>query len=515
MTSKALVIVHGMGSQRRNQALLGLVRPMRELIRMRGDPEKIPDNFDEPDGGLAFDAPAWVDVSYGDMNWRVTEYWWAEEFVPASSFNVSKWIVRRLWHHFKSLIRGFKYTGRDFFPPDPRLRDPWIALIYKAVANVLFTIAFLLLMALTPILATLLVVLSFIRWFPGVPPIIGRAQSILQTIGVDYLGDIYFYFTDAVQGAQVCGGLQHMLTEIAKKPEVTEILLYCHSTGNVIAYEALAKLYESPCKDAKDTLEKVSAFISTGSILSMAWNPKIVKHERFKKPIPPHIRWYNLWTQYDVGAAGKISSDDKHWLKDVDLHNRRVTNLDDILKDHTGYTNNDEQVVSLVLEELGGLNKSNDFWRGGQASDPGDWKTRSNQVFKDFDVRRGTVAWLAIFRLPVLLVVPVLFPLMSVYYGWAQAVGTYFQLQQIPWFWLHWFTTGLTTSGPAIIVRIGMALLISLILTAGAAGLYYIYKYVWWVHWARDVRYKRHQAFKDWRDDQSAAVEPQQESSAE
>ena len=87
MTLKALVIVHGMGSQRRNQALLGLVRPMRELIRMRGDPEKIPDNFDEPDGNLAFDAPAWVDVSYGDMNWRVTEYWWAEEFVPASSFN--------------------------------------------------------------------------------------------------------------------------------------------------------------------------------------------------------------------------------------------------------------------------------------------------------------------------------------------------------------------------------------------------------------------------------------------
>ena len=176
-----------------------------------------------------------------------------------------------------------------------------------------------------------------------------------------------------------------------------------------------------------------------------------------------------------------------------------MNNLEDIAMDHTGYLDNDEQVISLVLEELGGLNKANDFWRGEGRRDPADWGSRSEQAWKDFNVRRGTVAWLAIWRLPTWFVLPVMFPLMSFHYGWAQGIGSFFQLQQIPWFWLNWFTTGLTTGDPAIITRVGMAVLISIILTAGAVGLYYIYKYLWWIHWAGDVRYKRHKEFKAWR----------------
>ena len=133
-------------------------------------------------------------------------------------------------------------------------------------------------MLLTPLLAALMLVLSFARWIPGVPPIVGRIQSLLQTIGIDYLGDIYFYFTDEAEGTQVCGGLQRMLQEIGENSNVTEIFLYCHSTGNVIAYEALAKLHESNSPSAQTTLSKVKAFIGTGSILGMAWNPRIVKH---------------------------------------------------------------------------------------------------------------------------------------------------------------------------------------------------------------------------------------------
>ena len=290
-----------------------------------------------------------------------------------------------------------------------------------------------------------------------------------------------------------------MLQGFGEDSDVTDILLFCHSTGNVIAYEALAKLHQSNSPLAQQTLGKVKALIGTGSILGMAWNPSIVKHSRFKKPIPTHIHWYNLWTQYDIGAAGPIVAENKPWLATASLRNRRVNNVEDIAMDHTGYLDNDEQVISLVLEELGGLNDNNDFWRGRAESDASGWKQRSEQAWKDFNVRRGTVAWLAIWRLPIWFVLPVMFPLMSFHYGWAQGVGSFFQLQQIPWFWLNWFTTGLTTSDPSIITRVGMAVLISTILTAGATGLYYIYKYLWWIHWAGDVRLRRHEEFKAWR----------------
>ena len=127
MAYKVMVVVHGMGEQARNQALLGLVRPMLELMRKRGDPGKLRDL----DGDLEFNVPARVDLRYGDMSWRLTEYWWAEEFRPPPVINVSNWIGRRLIHHLRSLIVGMRYSFIDLMPADPRFRDPLAARIYK------------------------------------------------------------------------------------------------------------------------------------------------------------------------------------------------------------------------------------------------------------------------------------------------------------------------------------------------------------------------------------------------
>ena len=60
-TVRALIIVHGMGSQERNSTLLGTVRPMRELMEARGRQTDV-DNL-KIAGDLSPDRHASVDIT--------------------------------------------------------------------------------------------------------------------------------------------------------------------------------------------------------------------------------------------------------------------------------------------------------------------------------------------------------------------------------------------------------------------------------------------------------------------
>lgn len=497
-TLKAMIIVHGMGTQGRNSALLGTVRPMLELMRKRGEAEKT--SSIDLEGALSSGTPASVDLTYGDQTWRIIEYWWAEEFQPPRTNRVAVWILRRLSEHLKSWISAINHSWRDLFSPeDPSSpRDPIISRIYQLIASPIFIFGIAALYALVPLLTFLMAKLPLVRSIPGVPSLVGRFSEVLQTIGVDFLGDIYVYFYDEVQSPQLRGGLERLLKELGRDQSVKDVVLYAHSTGAIIAYDAIANLHESKELDSEKAVEKVRSFITFGSIMNMAWNPHIVRHNWFKKSIPSTIRWFNLWTRYDPGPAGPIETDGKPWLQDGLPANRRVNNFESILLDHTGYWNNCEQVVSLAMEELGGPDDGNDFWRGpGQRQNF--WGSRSEQAWKDFDARRGTVAWLAFSRLLLFwILTPLAFILMLVFYSWAQGIGRFLQLHRIPWDKLSWFTDGLT-SDPTAVASIAVPVVIAVLLTAGAFILYLLYKRLWWKPWANRVCNRRHREFKQWR----------------
>lgn len=493
-TVRAMIIVHGMGSQGRNSSLLGTVRPMLELMEARGYRAKV--DARKIEGDLSPDVHASVDITYGEETWRVIEYWWAAEFQAPNPFRVAKWIGLRLWAHLISLIIGIWHGWLDILlpkDPSPR-RDPVIARIYHFFAAPTYIFGIAVLIILIPLLASLLV---FLRWFaliPGIPSLVGQLHRGLQVFGVDFLGDIYVYFYDEIQSPQIRGGLERLLKDLGKDQMVNHVVLYTHSTGTVIAYDAMANLYQEQGAESTNAIRKVGSFISFGSILNMAWNPRIVEHDRFNKPIPNTIRWFNLWARYDPGAAGPIKQEDKGWLQGVLLANRRVNNSESILLDHTGYWKNQEQVVSLALEELGGPDDKNDFWRG-QVQNPDYWGNRSPQAWEDFNTRRGTIAWLA---LPRVFVLPLALILMLSFYDWAQQIGTFFFLDRINWDELSWFTSALVND-PNWFARIAVPVIIGLIITALAAIPYLLYACFLWKPWANRVRNRRHRDFRDWR----------------
>lgn len=165
-TVRAMIIVHGMGSQERNSTLLGTVRPMVELMEARGRPTKV-ENM-RIGGDLSPDRHASVDITYNDETLRVIEYWWAAEFQSPSTIKVAKWIGRTLGFHLFSLIIsltislkiGFRHGFLDFkISRDSSLRrDPRIARIYHFFAAPTYIFGVAALIILVPLLALLLVI---------------------------------------------------------------------------------------------------------------------------------------------------------------------------------------------------------------------------------------------------------------------------------------------------------------------------------------------------------------------
>ena len=493
-----LIVVHGMGDQRRNDSLLGVVRPMLELMRARGISSWQPD----VEGSLGPDQQAYAEVQYRDRVMRFTEYWWAEDVRPASDWRLAWWIFRRLSAHLGSMIRNLWQALADVSESVTSWRtpkDPWAARAYHLVAIPVFLVMVTLLWVATPLLVLALVALGYARFVPGVPSFVGYFQSVLKLIAVDYLGDIQMYFRDPVQAAQIRGGLQQMIEEYAVEPGVKRIVLLAHSTGNLVVYDCLAHLRTS----APKTLERVKAFIGIGSILPMAWNDSIVGREerRFRRPIAEHIHWYHLWTRFDIGPAGPLKPPGAIQEQGPQLCNRRVSNFDDLLLDHTGYWENLEQVHSLVLEEMGGLDEANDFWRGPGQNPPGSWWSRSDQTWRDFNMRRRAVSQLAFVRLLTWPVGPVMFPLLLWFNGWAKGIADFVQLD-----WLankvsfHWLVESVASENLSAVSTLGLAALLAALLSAAVYLLLYVaYKKLWWNRSLKVSRARRAMEFTQWR----------------
>ena len=231
-----------------------------------------------------------------------------------------------------------------------------------------------------------------------------------------------------------------------------------------------------------EALGKVTSLITVGAILNMAWNPNIVKHERFTRPIRPEIRWYNLWTRYDYGAAGAIDATSRDWIDEATLADYRVNNLGSLALDHTEYWGNREQVLAILLEELSGRDERSDFWRGSSERGNGEWYYRSEQTWKDFDMRREAIAKLGTTSLP-LLTTMLLWPFFAL---WVIVAGGY------------WIASLLFSTIALPVLPLGIAGAVIAGPTA-LALVYHLLKWKQWDTWFAARRLERDREFKEWR----------------
>ncbi|MCH7801028.1 MAG: hypothetical protein IIC24_05715 [Chloroflexi bacterium] len=496
MSHKTLIIVHGMGEHNKNATVKRIVENVCGVIKARGDDSKSV----ELSGILEHGAPASITLKYGNETWRFVEYWWAQEFIRPKLPRLAQWVTNRMRAHLLSLWHSLQRALSDVRPTPASLRDPFIARLYQAVAIPIYMLGVLIIWALTPLILLVTVLLSTFSWFPPLHGSLKLFQQLLAGFAIDYLGDIFIYFKDDVQGPQLRGGLERMITEVGNEEDNEGIVLLAHSAGAPIAYEALSVLNESVNPDERQALNKVHALITVGAILNMSWNLGLT---RFQKPIPSNIRWYNLWTHYDYGATGPILKDEKPWLNESNFVNRRVDNTETLFLDHTSYWGNNEQLTTLILEELGGLDTSNDFWRGPYSENELDWRRRSSQAWKDWDLRRGTVAWRAFWGLPLMLAPTIGFAVALVFHSITPQpiihfgevlISSLVDLAQI-----QWPDTGNLTDLSGWMKWIGISAILTAVAEIAWLLIFLVYVFLFWRPWVSKLRHRRDAEFKNWR----------------
>lgn len=191
---------------------------------------------------------------------------------------------------------------------------------------------------------------------------------VLRSLFVINIAQFKTYLEDEVQAANIRGRVESVLEWLANRCD--ELYVIAHSEGAVVAFDTLAHS-ESPA------IRTVRKFFSLGAGLNKCW---LIEPEepRLRDKIPAHVHWIDFWASYDLIPGGPLDPppgvviyDPPQQVADMagpppDALPRRVpalitgatpvsaevTNRMEILGDHGGYWNNDEQVLSRVAQEI-------------------------------------------------------------------------------------------------------------------------------------------------------------------
>jgi hypothetical protein len=147
------------------------------------------------------------------------------------------------------------------------------------------------------------------------------------------------------------------------------LTVIAHSWGAVVALDALLDLSRA------DGVERRKlTFVSVGAALNRVWSMRSRSSRSIvgTEPVDEFwralmdapgmkewlgkFRWINMWSRYDPVPAGPLEPQLHDYLAPSGLNiiERRVVNLDDLLGDHTTYWTNTPEVVSrLVYEAIG------------------------------------------------------------------------------------------------------------------------------------------------------------------
>jgi hypothetical protein len=270
------------------------------------------------------------------------------------------------------------------------------------------------------------------------------------------MGDIFVAMTDDVQATSLRDGLIDQLIRLGNDDTVDNIVILAHSTGNLIAYDALATLQELSSSTPPDgannsltrqhnerignvlsVLAKTSSFVSIGSILTMAWSTGVTRasNNRYLRPIPEGIHWWNIWTRFDIATGSPLQLPEEHEHL-PDPMNYHASNFGSLAFDHTAYWQNQEDVHFLLLEELGGRDSTNYFWRGRQSRqtrDPGSSEPRpvpapSRFEQGDSDGRFENLKWVGRVLIVAHVIGLVMIILFVLFPGFARGSGEFLQI---------------------------------------------------------------------------------------
>jgi hypothetical protein len=383
MPRRAVVVVHGVGSQKKGETLTTIVEPLVRYLRRYLNPQD-PHALQvtaavRPDRGPAA-AELWFRHNGQEEHWVITEAWWAQSFDSDATDPVVAWGWRILRDQAASVLYGIlgrHLPGQDDseYPPGPypyhdeadrqQSRRGRVRKLASRIYDFLLGIA-LLACFLAAYIAALTLATAFylVAQLPSWLLIVGPAASIRNLLVgtlIDGPGDQYAMTQDNLARASATRPVLEALAPHLdnRRPDFTPcetVTLIAHSGGCVVTYNALsdAEVKKWAFGAAAATPARVTWF-TVGSGLNLAFRES--RGDPFwRRGLDARVTWIDLWARHDPVPHGQADHTMERLIRTPSGHstpapfiNQRVVNRDNPFSDHGEYWRNYEEVVSRFV----------------------------------------------------------------------------------------------------------------------------------------------------------------------
>ena len=414
--ARGVILVHGIGEQKRGDFLTGFVGPLVGYLESKGGKVDL-----EPEIALAFSsegAPPQVTLKVLGPDgrfaeeWRVVEAYWASAFRPPKLNDVLVWGRRLAQQQARATERLLTNLTNE--NPTDRCEEarhvqagvegqaegpagagePLPSRTAEFFRNQALLLRWLVrgLGAAAPLLLSMVwLVLQMRRiprppawllrwhWIASLVSLLSRAgealANVLYPMLVLSLGDVKRLIDDPISADAMRRSLEDRLIELLADDGIESVSIVAHSLGASVSYDALSAgrrvdrfLRENPVlrhRPGGQGFRRIN-WVTVGAALNRTYimtleGPSEHARRRFEGPLAESIAkpeeaffWLNLYARYDPVFAGPI--EEPLWqalgVTCRQFKERVVINRDSLLADHTSYWENDVLVWPRIVRAI-------------------------------------------------------------------------------------------------------------------------------------------------------------------
>jgi hypothetical protein len=372
---RCVLIVHGVGEQRKSDTLLFIGSPLFDWVmrwarlyygRPAAHVGRVELSFVPYDSG-ASDTPSFAVLELPDQRWYFAEAWWAGSSFHPDFGTMLLWSFVHLFDILAQMLRNTAERARYLIHPRDHVTSSQPARFWQLVdfANcVILGVGYALGVVIGYFLLIPLMILAQIP-IDVVQNFI--VLKLMQPIMTTDAGEFRVFVDDELQAANIRRRVGDAARKLMHYADCEEVTIVAHSEGCVVS---LGMLTDPAFADVACKTRKLLTF---GAGLNKTWLIKPTL-ERLFGPLVGDTLWTDFWASYDPVPAGRLDPT-RHTMPNgarcqiTDVYqptgdalaqvgagkppvNEQVTNGMNVVSDHGGYFANDEQVLIRLAAEI-------------------------------------------------------------------------------------------------------------------------------------------------------------------
>jgi streptogramin lyase len=354
-----VVLIHGIGNQKRNDTLLEALDALSYWFNHHAGLDLQPEGAgrmwlttdlrddDDPDAPASRATMELVPPASGDaedtpLRLEFREVWWAESFGLPSVGATIRWGRVQLREQLINLLlpagirlgpaaAAHRAPAREiaqaitYEPTETddhkasgqaagRQGPTWEAAALWAYDLVQYIWKLAQWLALAVLIGPLVLLLGLLRLLAAIPflqsSLITGATAIINYVMLHWISSMQVYLLEYGRSSAIRQRFDREVEALLNDPQCERIVVIAHSMGTVISYEGLTTLLARPeWHDA--VARRPITYVCLAQALRRIWLLSRTDPERLRGVLPEKVRWLHFWARYDPVAVGPL---DPHTL---------------------------------------------------------------------------------------------------------------------------------------------------------------------------------------------------------